>query len=148
MPVLIEEIYQSKTDIEEYQEEYNKATDKLKKLSLQDDSDRLDTWIGLISNYRIEREAEAISFVGKYPFLLNILKEAPGQIYRVFGEGITLYLELHCDPEEGWDELFIVIKSPYSTIEAVRRGDQLAEEWFLDRMVETEGKLNIVGELL
>lgn len=91
---------------------------------------------------------EVISFVRKYPFLLSILEEAPDQIYRMFGKDILLRLELHHDPEEGWDELFIVIRSAYSAEEAIRLENRLAEEWFLDRIKETRGKLNITEEPL
>ena len=91
---------------------------------------------------------EVISFVRKYPFLLSILEEAPDQIYRIFGKDILLRLELRHDPEEGWDELFIVIRSVYSAEEAIRLENRLADEWFLDRIKETRGKLNITEEPL
>jgi hypothetical protein len=61
---------------------------------------------------------------------------------------VRVCLELHRDPEEGWDELFIVIKSEYGAEEAIRLENRLAEEWFLDRMKDTKGKLNIVEEPL
>jgi len=91
---------------------------------------------------------EVISFVRKYPFLLSILEEAPDQIYRIFGKDILLRLELHHDPQEGWDELFIVIRSAYGAEEAIRLENRLAEEWFLDRIKETRGKLNMTEEPL
>lgn len=64
------------------------------------------------------------------------------------GQVVNIHLELHHDPEEGWDELFIVIRSPYPPAEAVRRENQLAAEWFLDRIKDTRGKLNIIEEPL
>lgn len=108
----------------------------------------IDEFPSLYHHYQIEKESEVISFVRKYPFLMNILTEAPNQIHRIFGKDVTLCLELHHDPEEGWDELFIVIKSPYAAEEAIRRENQLAEEWFLDRMEAAQGKLNITEEPL
>ncbi|MFQ5870242.1 MAG: hypothetical protein ACE5JC_10105 [Candidatus Zixiibacteriota bacterium] len=91
---------------------------------------------------------EIEKFLGKYKHLFPILEEAEEQIVSVFGENIKLCLELHRDPEEGWNELFIVIKSEYSAEEAFRLENRLAEEWFLDRMKETKGKLNIIEEPL
>ena len=87
------------------------------------------------------------SFLLQNTFLFEILFEAPQRIWEIFG-GVPLYLEVHRDPEEGWDELFIVIKSSYNTDEALRLEDQLMEEWFLERITETKGKLNIVEEPL
>lgn len=80
-------------------------------------------------------------------YLIEILLEAPTHIYRIFGQ-VPMELELHHDPEEGWEELFIVIKSAYSAEEAIRLENKLAEEWFLDRMKDTRGKLNITEEPL
>jgi hypothetical protein len=108
----------------------------------------MDEFASLYYYYRIEKEAEVISFVRKYPFLLSILEEAPKQIYRIFGRDVTVCLELHHDPEEGWDELFIVIKSAYSAEEAIRLENRLFQEWFLDKIKETKGKLNIIEESL
>ena len=90
---------------------------------------------------------EIINFIIEYN-LWGFLLEAPWEIRRVFGDDIVLELELHHDPEEGWDELFIVIKSAYSPEEAIKLENRLAEGWFLDRMKETRGKLNITEEPL
>lgn len=98
--------------------------------------------------YQIENEEEVISFVKKHPFLVNVIEEAPYQIYRIFGRDVTVCLELHHDPEEGWDELFIVIKSAYSAEEAIGLENRLSQEWFLDKIKETKGKLNITEESL
>lgn len=106
----------------------------------------IDKFASLYRYYQIEKEKEVISFVREHPFLLSILEEAPAQIYRVFDKDVILCLELHNDPEEGWSELFIIIKSRYSAEEAIRRENRLAEEWFLDRITNTENKLNIAEE--
>lgn len=87
-------------------------------------------------------------FLEEHDYLSPILGEAKGKIASVFGENIHLRLELHSDPEEVWDELFIVIRSECSATEAFRLESKLAEEWFLDRMEDTKGRLNIVEEPL
>jgi hypothetical protein len=94
------------------------------------------------------RRGEIEGFLEKHKYLFPILVEAKEKILPIFGENVRLCLELHRDPEEGWDELFIIIKSEYSTEEAIRLENRLAEEWFLDRMKDTKGKLNIVEEPL
>lgn len=108
----------------------------------------MDEFASLYHLYEIEKESEVIHFVRENPFLLSILEDAPNQIYRIFGKDVKLCLELHHDPEEGWDELFIIIKSSYSTSEAIKRKNQLVKEWFLGVMKFTQGKLNITEEPL
>jgi len=87
-------------------------------------------------------------FLENHRYLFPILKEAEEQIFSVFGEDAKICLELHHDPEEAWEELFIVIKSEHGAEEAIRLENRLAEEWFLDRIKETRGKLNITEEPL
>lgn len=87
-------------------------------------------------------------FLEENEHLYPILAEAPDKIFSVFGPDAKISLELHRDPEEDWEELFIIIKSPYSTEEATRLEKKLAEEWFLPRLQSTKGKLNITEEPL
>lgn len=99
--------------------------------------------------YQISNEKEVIPFIRKYPFLLSILAEAPREIYRIFPkDDIALHLELHHDPEEDFEELFVVIKSPYSPEKARKLMDELGEEWFLNIMDQTRNKLCITEEPL
>ena len=95
--------------------------------------------------YTFDNPKEIENFLLTNNYLIDILFSAPDHIERIFGM-VLLHLELHHDPEEGWDELFIVIKTPYKTEEAIRLENRLAEEWFLDRTKETNGKLNIIEE--
>lgn len=97
--------------------------------------------------YTFDNPKEIKNFLLTNDYLIEILFEAPGYIYRIFGQ-VPIHLELHHDPEEGWDELFIVIKSAYSAEEAIRLENRLAEEWFLDRIKDTRGRLNITEEPL
>ena len=104
--------------------------------------------IGELENlYIFENPREIKKFILNNEYLIDILFEAPLHIYRIF-EHVPTFLELHHDPEEDWDELFIVIRSSYLTDEAIRRENQLVEEWFLERMDDTQGRLNIVEESL
>lgn len=78
-------------------------------------------------------------------FLQDILLEAPGYIYRIFGR-VALHLEYFCDPSDGTEELFVLIKSPFSIRESIMREGQLFEEWFYDKIDSARGKLDIVEE--
>ncbi len=94
-------------------------------------------------------DPEAIKdFLYSNDYLIDILLEAPYYIYGIFERTPIIHLELHRDPEEGWDELFIIIKSSYSAEEAIRLENELAEVWFLNRMKDVQGKLNFTEEPL
>lgn len=97
--------------------------------------------------YIVDNPKEIKNFLLTNDHLIDILFEAPDHIYRIFGQ-VPIYLELHHDPEEDWDELFIVIKSTYGAEEAVKLENRLVEEWFLSRIKDTKGKLNITEEPL
>jgi len=88
------------------------------------------------------------NFIMQNNYLVNILNEAPENIYRIFGRSIKLILELHSDPEEEWDELFIVIKSPYTAEKAVALERKLFNEWFVHIMDKVNNKLNFTEEPL
>lgn len=108
----------------------------------------LDEFAQLHYYYEIENEKKVICFIENNIFLLGLLVEAPIHIYRIFGKEVKLHLKLCHDAEEGWDELFIVIKSSYAPVRAVELENELAEEWFIDRMEIANGKLNFAEEPL
>lgn len=99
-------------------------------------------------NYELSNEEDIINFISENMFLMKILSEAPKNIYKVFGRNIKLKLELETDPEEGWQEIFIVIKSPYSPKEAFDLEKKLFNEWFVDVMDKVGNKLNFIEEPL
>lgn len=80
-------------------------------------------------------------------YLLDILAEAPSIIWKVFGR-VPIYLEIDRDPEEGWEEMFITIRSPFPAQKAIKLESQLRKEWFLSRIEDTRGKLNIIEQPL
>ncbi|MDI6781100.1 MAG: hypothetical protein QME49_03200 [bacterium] len=109
----------------------------------------IDEFACLYQFYKVQSEDEIISFIRKHPFLLPILVDAPVEIYRIFPrDDVKLELELHHDSEEDYDELFVVIKSPYSPQKARKSMDKLDETWFLEIMDRTKNKLCITEEPL
>jgi len=98
--------------------------------------------------YEFSNIEEIRNFIMQNNYLVNILNEAPENIYRIFGRSIKLILELHSDPEEEWDELFIVIKSPYTAEKAVALERKLFNEWFVHIMDKVNNKLNFTEEPL
>jgi hypothetical protein len=87
-------------------------------------------------------------FLLTHDYLIENLFEAYDQIKRIFGENIEVHLEYEIDPEEEWDELFIVIKSPYPTEKAIELEKRLFDEWFVHIMDKVNNKLNFTEEPL
>jgi hypothetical protein len=104
--------------------------------------------IRLLYGFPTDQEKRIEEFLKGHDYLYPILKEAKERIISIFGKGVQICLELHHDPEENWDEIFIVIKSSCSPEEGIMLENRLAEEWFLERMKETRGRLNIIEEPL
>ncbi|PIU60816.1 MAG: hypothetical protein COS84_11995 [Armatimonadetes bacterium CG07_land_8_20_14_0_80_40_9] len=110
------------------------------------DVEKIETISQIYSFKDSEMGEEVIGFLNKYDFLLPIVNEAPTHIFKIFGDNVKLYLELHTDPEEGWDELFIVIKSSLSPDDALKCLDNLDDVWFLDLPYQVREALNITEE--
>ena len=87
-------------------------------------------------------------FILKHRELLEILLNADNEIHKIFGSNVRLQLELHTDPEEEWDELFIIIKSPYSAEKAIELEKKLFNEWFINIIDKVNNKLNFAEEPL
>jgi len=97
--------------------------------------------------YIFKNSEEIKPFLISNSDLIQILLDAHEHIYRVFGWS-PIYLELHHDPEEEWDELFIVIKTNYSSEKAIELENKLFEEWFIEIPCKVSGRLNFTEEPL
>jgi hypothetical protein len=109
-------------------------------------SDQVDEIIDMYEILEDNDEAEIRRFIEERDYLFPIIKEAKGQILSVFGDYVKLYLELYHDIEEGWEKLFIIIKSPYSAEKALELERILGKKWFLDKIKEAKGDLIISEE--
>jgi hypothetical protein len=101
----------------------------------------------LRDQFTITKPDQIRKFLLKNHYLLDILAEAPSYIWKVFGR-VPIYLEIDSDPEEGWEEMFITIRSPFPAKKAMELENQLRKEWFLSRIEDTRGKLNIIEQPL
>lgn len=86
---------------------------------------------------------EVLQFIEGHPYLLPLLREAPQHVFSIFGREAELDLELHKDPEEAYDELFIVIKT--KRVDAVELLEKL-DKWFLRVAKDVDNKLNFTVE--
>ncbi len=97
--------------------------------------------------YIFENPDEIKHFLMANKDLIPILVKGHERITKIFGN-VPLYLELHSDPEEGWEELFIVIKTSYPAEKAFELENKLFKEWFIEVMDKVNGRLNFTEEPL
>jgi hypothetical protein len=105
----------------------------------------------IISMYEVSEndDVEKIrDFIENHDHLIPILNEAKEHIISVFGDCVRIFLELYYDIEEGWEQLFVVIKSPYDPKKAVELEIRLLRKWFVHRIKDTNGDLGISEEPL
>lgn len=96
-----------------------------------------------LSRHYRSPEKEVWQFIEGHPSLLPPLCEAPEQIFSIFGRDTELKLELHKDPEEAYDELFVIIKTKRA--DAVELLEKL-DKWFLRVAKDANNKLNFTVE--
>lgn len=82
--------------------------------------------------YTLENAVDVKKFLWTHERLIDILSEAHRRIKKIFGEVANLSLELHHDPEEDFEGLFIIIKTNLSPEESLDLLDKFDEEWWLD----------------
>ena len=105
----------------------------------------------IISMYEISEndDVEKIrDFIENHEHLIPILNESKEHIISVFGDCVRIFLELYYDIEEGWEQIFIIIKSPYDSKKAVELEFKLIREWFVHKIRDTNGDLGISEEPL
>jgi len=79
-----------------------------------------------------------------HEWLSAALLEAHGQIMRVFAENIVdLSLEYGVDPEEGYEELFVMIRTNLSVGESLARLETFDEEWWLEVDAEVRSMVGV-----
>lgn len=98
--------------------------------------------------YVIEDNDEFGNFFISHNQLMNILLEAPKWIEKIFGEPIKIHLRVYFDPEEDYEELFIIIKTSLKPKEGLNRLNVLDEEWFIKVVDKAGGYLNVTEEAI
>lgn len=92
--------------------------------------------------YHFKSKSRVKEFIEEHSYLTHILIESYELIIRFFGSGCYLELAVTTDPEEGFKELFVYIKTALPVDEALQKLDNFDDQWFLDKMSDTKGKLN------
>jgi len=96
--------------------------------------------------YEIPNLNEVEKFIAQTPDLNSILEDAPIYIDKIFGEDNNKILEIHSDPEAEWDELFLIIQTPYSPQENIMLEKKLFDSWFVNISNRINNKFNFIAE--
>jgi len=102
----------------------------------------------VVENHFALRETDwssLFSYVSKHWEALPILLEAPEVIRGVFGD-VRPILDLVSDPEEGWEELFIVIPVREPAVKALERLERLDSIWFAHAVRRAKFSVNVTVE--
>lgn len=94
--------------------------------------------------YDFRRPREVSTFLQAHPFLLPLLVEAHRKIAEYFDPSAKSILEVITDPEsEDGRELFVLVPTHDTPEEALSRLERLDQEWWLDVLPQTLGKMTI-----
>lgn len=97
--------------------------------------------------FRTEREKDSIrQFLYQHSFLSRMLIDGVQRIRSVFGSQAQLFLELERDPEENFEEVFVVIQTNKNLKDALDLLERLHWDWFLEILPETKNLLNLTVE--
>lgn len=95
--------------------------------------------IFVFSNYLDVRD-----FIIANPALVGTIFEASGKIEEVFGPGTEIVLETLHDPEECSErELFISILTSLSADDALRKFDQVCDDWWIGASDDVRTRMNL-----
>ena len=84
-------------------------------------------------------------YASEHPEVIEVLAEASAAVREVFGSA-RLFLDLVVDPEEEWEELFIVIVTKDSVDQSLRQLRQLDANWFGDAERRANFLVNVTVE--
>ncbi len=95
--------------------------------------------------YHFEDPRGVRFFLLRNPDLIEVLLTADEEIRSVFGEA-ELSLKVHIDPEEGWEQLILVIRSSHGPEEAVELETLLFERWFISLPGKVKSRMTFIQE--
>lgn len=84
-------------------------------------------------------------YASEHPEVVPVISDAPTAIRKVFGSA-PLVLDLVVDPEEAWEELFIVIVTTDSVDQSLRQLRKLDASWFGDAERQANFLINVTVE--
>lgn len=99
-----------------------------------------------LSGWEVFDGDEVQRYLGEHPAVAQVLPEALEAIGQYFDSNYEAWLEVVCDPEDGNEELFIVIKTDMNAENSGERFDELVSQWFINLPVVRANLLAITEE--
>lgn len=101
----------------------------------------------LFSLYADVKDAPLVAgYIRTRPHLIQTLHDAPNRIRQFFGENASCCLKIFHDLDRGSLELFLVITTPLSPVEAITKEHEMLENWWLDAAIAVEADMTVVVE--
>lgn len=98
----------------------------------------------LAREYEIRNPSVVAGFLSENLFLLDLLKEIPARIRKVFGGEQNLKLEYYFDPEDSsWNKLHVYIPTKFKSRESRDLFEKFGEDWWYDKETRTDSKIFI-----
>jgi len=110
---------------------------------------RAQAHLGLLKQwYTVRKREDILALLAEQPQLLPILMDAPSEALRYF-PGSQLSLEAVADPDTGMDpSLVVTIGTHLNPVEALQQLRMLDQNWWLDTLSRTDGKVCITVAFL
>lgn len=99
----------------------------------------------LAREYEIRNPSKVAEFLSENLFLLDLLKEIPAQIRKIFGKKQNLLLEFFMNPEDSnWHQLHVFIPTKLPPDKASSAMEKFEEDWWIDNFARVEMKIQIL----
>ena len=103
----------------------------------------------LAREYEIRNPSKVAEFLSDNLFLLDLLKEIPVQIRKIFGDEQTLILEFFWNPEDPtWHKIHVLLPTKLSVKEISPLMDKFDNHWWLENFARADMKLQIMEEFV
>jgi len=101
----------------------------------------------LAREYEIRNPSKVAEFLSENLFLLDLLKEIPARIRKVFGKKQKLALGFFLNPEDPtWHQLHVFVPTNLSVKESFAAMETFEENWWLENFARADMKIQVIEE--
>lgn len=97
----------------------------------------------LVDEVEMRDRSVVMTYLSRNPSLLPVINEATTRIRQLFGYDAPLVLEVEPEPEDGSEELFLLIQTRKAPVDARGFLAQLDQSWWLSVVPQVGNLLNI-----
>ena len=107
----------------------------------------IEAFVGVFQKYEVRKHHEVVGFLQRFPCLLPVLIEFPAAVESVFGREAGLALDVDLDGmEHGWDQLLVVVRSPFDVDESGKRFCELDGSFWQSRTADVQRQITSLLE--